>query len=167
MAITAADLKFYLSGGAANTDPDASLGGDISTTEITTDVLNNLFDKVTGDEANDGDTEYRGFYVKNAHGSLTLESAVVWILTNTPGGDSVEIGKEATKGSGKQTITNESTAPTTVSFVTAVDKANGLALGDLSPGDVYLIWVKRIVPASCAVYDSDYFEAKFEGDTAA
>ncbi len=167
MAITSADLKFHLSGGAANSDPDASLGGDVSTTEIVNDSLNNLFDKVLGDEAHGGDIEYRGFYIKNTHGSLTLEAAVVWIKTNTPGGDSVQIGIEATKGSGKQTITNESTAPAAIGFYSAADKDNGLALGDLAPGDVYLIWVKRVVPADCVAYDSNYFEIKVEGDTAA
>ncbi len=63
MAIVSTDLLFYHSGGAGNSDPDASLGGIISTTQITDASDNNLFDDVTGDEASSGDTEYRGFYL--------------------------------------------------------------------------------------------------------
>ena len=36
MAIVAGDLKIYLSGGAGNSDPNASLGGIISSTEVQT-----------------------------------------------------------------------------------------------------------------------------------
>ena len=167
MAIVASDLKFYLSGGASNSDPDASLGGVCSSVEITDDTLHNLFDKVTGDESAVGDTEYRAFYVKNNHATLSLESAKLWIKTNTPGGDSVQIGKEASSGDNKQTITNESTAPTGITFADCANKAAGLDLGTLAAGAVYMIWVKRVVPASCAAYDDNYFELQLEGDTSA
>jgi hypothetical protein len=169
MAIVATDIKFYHSGGASNSDPNASLGGVVSSVEITDNTLHNLFDKVSGDESSAGDTEYRAFFVKNNHGTLTLENAYAWVLTNTPGGDSVEIGKEASSGSSKQTIGNESTAPSspTITFAACATKGAGLSLGNLAPGVVYMIWVKRIVPASCAVYDNNYFEIKVEGDTAA
>jgi len=167
MAISAVDLKFFLSGGAVNSDPNASLGGAISSTQITDNTLNNLFDKVTGDESSAGDTEYRAFYVKNDHATLTLENAYVWIQTNTPGNDSVQIGKESASGSPIQSVANESTAPSGISFSDAASKGAGLALGDLAPGVVYGIWIKRVVPSSCPAYDNDSFVIKFEGDTAA
>ena len=166
MPITGSDLKFYLSGGASNADPDLSLGGVISSVEITDDTLNNLFDNVIGDEALAGDNEYRGLYIKNTHATLTLEETVAWILTNTPADDAVQIGIEASKGSGKQTIADESTAPTAISFSAAASKATGFSLGNLDAGDVYLIWIKRIVPAECGKYNNNYFEIKVEGDTA-
>lgn len=167
MAIVASDIKFYLSGGAANTDPNASLGGALSATEIVDDTLHNLFDKVLGDESDAGDTEYRAFFVKNDHATLTLESAVVWIKTNTPADDSVQIGVEASKGTPKQLVGSESTAPTGPTFSTATSKVNGLSLGDLAAGDVYLIWVKRIVPPDTPAYDDNSFEIQVEGDSAA
>ena len=46
-----------LSGGAANTNPLASLGGIMSTS---TAAGSNIFDDVTGDEGAAGDVEYRG-----------------------------------------------------------------------------------------------------------
>lgn len=97
MPIVQSDIKFYLSGGGSNTDPNAALGGAISSTEIVDASDNNLFDDVTGDESNAGDTEYRAFYVKNTHASLTWQNVKVWIQTNTPAGDSVEIGIEYRK----------------------------------------------------------------------
>jgi len=166
MAIQSTDLKFYLSGGSENSNPNLSLGGYCSTTEIPNNILHNLFDKVTGDESAAGDTEYRAIYVKNTHGSITLENAYVWIKTNTPGGDSVQIGKEASGGDGKQSVANESTAPDGITFGDCSSKATGLALGDLAPGAVYMIWIKRSVPASCAARNDNFFELQFEGDTA-
>lgn len=38
MAITSTDLQFRLSGGSANSDPDASLGGAISSTALAVTV---------------------------------------------------------------------------------------------------------------------------------
>ena len=167
MPITSDDIKFYLSGGETNSNPNLSLGGDISNTEIANATLHNLFDRVLGDESYTGDTEYRAFYVKNTHASLTWEGVKVWIDTNTPAGDTIEIGIESSKGSPKQSIANENTAPTGITFSAPSNKENGLNLGDLLPGDVYMIWVKRIVPPSTAAYNTNYFILKFEGDTAA
>ena len=122
MPITSTDLKFRLSGGAANSDPNASLGGAKSSTEIGTG-LHNLFDQVGSAETTSGDTEYRCFYVHNAHATLALENAVIYIQSNTPSGDtSVEIavGSAAVNGT-EQTVANESTAPTGVTFSSAAN----------------------------------------------
>ena len=61
MAIAASDLEFYLSGGGSNSNPNAALGGVISSSAITNASDNNLFDDVTGDEADSGETHYRCF----------------------------------------------------------------------------------------------------------
>jgi hypothetical protein len=166
MAITASDIKFYLSGGAANSDPNASLGGAISSTEIVSASLHNLFDKVTGDESYAGDTEYRCFYVKNTHGSLTWESVFAWISSAAVGGDAITIAKEASSGSPVQTIVSESVAPVGPVFSTAVSKAAGLSLGDMAAGVSYAIWVKRVVSALTSAYNTDTATIKCEGDTA-
>lgn len=171
MAIVSTDIVFYLSGGAGNSDPNASLGGAISTTPIDlSTTLHNLFDKVTGDEASAGDTEYRCFYVKNNHGSLTWESVVGWIQTESPSTDtSVEIALAAAGKNGTaETLTNESTAPSGgESFVHPTDKASGIAVGDLAHGDYYPIYIKRIVGSSAAAYNADGPTLRLEGDTAA
>ena len=65
------------------------------------------------------DTEYRCFYVHNAmHATLTMQNSVIWIQSNTTSADtSIEIalGSSAVNGT-EQTIANENTAPTGVTF---------------------------------------------------
>ncbi len=70
-----------------NTNPNASLGGAVSSTEVVDNSLHNLFDKVSADESLSGDTEYRAVFIKNNHSTLTLENAKVYIYSNTPSPD--------------------------------------------------------------------------------
>lgn len=169
MPIASSDIKYHLSGGAGNSDPNAALGGAISTTQITDATVANLFDNVSGAEAAAGDTEYRCLYVKNNHGSLTLQGAKVWIETNTPSGDtSAEIGLGSSVVNGtEQTVANESTAPGSVTFSTAAGEGNALTIGDIPAGQHKAIWVKRIVGSGAAAYNADSVVIKVQGDTAA
>lgn len=169
MAIVAGDIKFFLSGGGGNSDPDASLGGVISSTEIVAATLNNLFDDVSGDESASGDTEYRGFYVKNDHGSLTWQNVVVWIQTETPSADTA--CNLALAGEGvnvtMETIADESTAPVGESFTHPTTKGAGLAMSDIAFSEFYGIWVERIVDPAAAAANSDNVILRIEGETAA
>ena len=168
MPITSTDIKFRLSGGGSNTDPNASLGGAKSSTEIGTG-LHNLFDLVSSAETTAGDTEYRCFYVHNAHATLALENAVIYIQSNTPSADtSVEIavGSAAVNGT-EQTVANESTAPTGVTFSSAANLGAALALGNIPAGQHRAVWVKRIVNAGAAAYNDDQATLRVQGDTAA
>lgn len=169
MPITSTDLKFHLSGGAANSDPNAALGGAISTTQIVDATVANLFDNVGSAESAAGDTEYRCFYVKNTHATLTLQAAKVYIQTNTPSADTsaeIGLGTSAVNGT-EQTIANESTAPSAVTFSTAAGSGNALSIGNIPAGQHKAIWLKRIVNAAAAAYNSDSVIIRVEGDTAA
>lgn len=169
MPITSTDLKFHLSGGAANSDPNAALGGAISTTQIVDATVANLFDNVGSAESAAGDTEYRCFYVKNTHASLTLQAAKVYIQTNTPSADTsaeIGLGTSAVNGT-EQTVANESTAPSAVTFSTAAGSGNALSIGNIPAGQHKAIWLKRIVNAAAAAYNSDSVIIRVEGDTAA
>lgn len=168
MAIVAGDLDFHLSGGSGNSDPNAALGGAISTTQIGSSV-HNLFDQVSGAESTAGDTEYRCFYVKNAHGSLTLQGAKIWIQSNTPSSGTavrIALGTSAVNGT-EQTIGNESTAPSGVTWSTAADEANALSIGDIPFGEHKAIWVERVVTAGASAYSDDQATIRVKGDTAA
>lgn len=168
MPIASSDIQFRLSGGASNTDPNASLGGAKSNTQIAEATLHNLFDIVSSAEALSGDTEYRCFYIHNNHGSLTLENAKVYIETNTPSVDtSVEIGLGAAAVNGTETaIANESQAPAGVTFSTP-SQGSPLVIGNIPPGQHKAVWVKRIVNEGAQAYNSDNVVIKVEGDTAA
>ena len=82
MAIVKTDIKFFLSGGANNVNPEASLGGIPSTTEIDPEAMHNIFDKVIGDESFEGDTEYRIIYLRNTHATLTAERLKLFFIEN-------------------------------------------------------------------------------------
>lgn len=165
MAILSTDIQYRLSGGASNSDPNASLGGAISSTAAGT----NIFDNVSSAEASAGDTEYRCLYIRNGHATLTMQSAKVWIQSNTPSPDTavaIAIAGEGVNGTA-ETIANENTAPSGETFVTAVDEANAISIGNIPPGQHIAIWVRRVVNASAAAYNNDGFTLRAKCDTAA
>jgi hypothetical protein len=167
--IVAGDIDFHLSGGAGNSDPDASLGGAISTTQIVDATLHNLFDIVAGDEALPGDSEYRCFYVKNNHGSLTLQNAEIWVQTESPSTDSDEeigLGTSAIGGT-EQTVADESSAPAGVTFSQANGEGASLAIGNIPAGSHKAVWIKRVISATAAAYDNDSSVIRVKGETAA
>lgn len=163
MPIVATDIKYYLSGGAANADPMLSLGGAISTTEI---AANTLFDDVPSAEASAGDTEYRCIYVKNTHATITLTVPKAFIQANTVGnriaialaGEGLSLAAEA--------VANENTAPVGEVFSQPIDYASGLAMVDIPPGGYHGIWVRRTIPASAAAA-TDTFTLRVQGETVA
>ena len=171
MAIASTDLLLRLSGGAGNTDPDLSLGGVMSTTtSISTTVgEQNLFNDVAGAEASAGSTKYRGLYLLNNHGSLTLSSSVVWIETQTPSASSIIAIALAGEGVNAtiETVANEDTAPSGESFSSPATKGAGLSTGSLTFGQRYGIWIRRIISASASAQDNDDWQLKWEGDTPA
>lgn len=161
MPIISSDIKFRLSGGAANTDPALSLGGVKSSVDAS-----NYFDDVSSAEASAGDTEYRCLYVHNNHGTLTLIGAKIWIQTQTPSGDTdVAIGLGAAAVNATETATaDESTAPGSVSFSAPSSSAGGLTIGDIPAGQHKAVWVRRTINAAAAAY-SDSFTLRVQGDT--
>ncbi len=161
MAIISTDIQYRLSGGSSNSNPAASLGGVKSST-----AASNYFDDVSSAEASAGDTEYRCVYVHNNHGTLSLIGAKVFIQTNTPSSDTdvaIGLGSSAINGT-EQTVVDESTAPSGVSFSAPTTFAGGLAIGDLAAGAHKAVWVRRTVNAGAAAY-ADSFTLRVQGDT--
>lgn len=162
MAIVSGDILYKLSGGSGNSNPDASLGGIISSTTAGT----NVFDDVGSAEATAGDIEYRCLYVLNNHASLTYLGAKIWIQTNTPSADTtVAIGLgTAGLNTTEQTVANENTAPTSVTFSSPTDFTGGLTMGDIPFGQRYAFWIRRTVTAGAAGA-ADSFTIRIQGDT--
>lgn len=163
MPISPSDIQFRLSGGAANAAPAASLGGVKSSVASPA----GLFDDVTAAQSSAGSVEYRCAYVHNAHATLTLENAVAWISANTPNvGTVVEIGiGTAALNATEQTVASESTAPAGVTFAVAANKAAGIALGSIPPGQGRSVWARRTVTAGASA-GADTATIKVEGETA-
>lgn len=170
MPIAAGDIDFFLSGGAGNSDVNASLGGVKSTaTQITTASLHNLFDIVSSAEASAGDTEYRCIYVVNSHGSLTLQSTVVWFSTDSSGADTDPAMALAGEGlnTTTETVADENTAPVGESFTTPTTEGGGLSMGNIPATQFYGLWIRRTVTAAASAASGLSFIITVKGDTAA
>jgi hypothetical protein len=168
MPITATDIQFRLSGGASNSDVNASLGGAKSSTQVTTASLHNLFDQVSGAESAAGDIEYRCIYFHNAHGSLSLQNARAYISSNTPATDTtldIAAAGEGINGTA-ETIANENTAPAGETFSAPANYAAGIVLGTIPAGQHHAIWIRRTVTAGAAARNLDNATIVVEGETA-
>lgn len=129
--------------------------GNASDTITVAAKANGLFDNVSNAEALAGDTEYRCFYVKNAHSADSLYDVKLYIGSNTSGDDAIQLGLDlAGVGDGAttglaDTVGDENTAPDpAVTFTTAADLGNALSIGVLAAGECHAVWQKRIVSAS-------------------
>ena len=162
MSITSAEVVYRLSGGAANSNANASLGGAKSSTVVPAA----LFDDVTSAESAAGDTEYRCIYVHNANGTLTMQNAVLWITANTTANRiAVGVGSSAINGT-EQTVADENTAPTGVTFSQPTTKGAAIALGNIPPGQHRAVWLRRAITAASAA-SNDTYSLRVECDTAA
>ena len=162
MPIITTEIQYRLSGGAANSNANASLGGAKSSQAVPL----NFFDDVTSAESAAGDVEYRCFYVHNANATLALQNAVVWIQSNTTGNRvAIGVGSSAINGT-EQTVANEGTAPAGVTFTQPSSKGAGLALGNIPAGQHRAVWVRRTVAAATPA-SNDTYTLRVEGDTAA
>lgn len=163
MPITSADIKYRLSGGAANADPLLSIGGAKSSV----DASATIFDTVSGDESTAGDLEYRCVYVHNAHATLTMENAILWIQANTPSTSTtidVSLGTSAINGV-EQTVANENTAPAGMTWTAAANSGAAIALGNIPPGQSKAVWLRRTVTAAAPAI-ADSFTLRTQCDTA-
>ena len=77
MVLTSGQILFFLSGGAANSNPLESKGGQISNSVILPDDFNTVFDDITAVENSEGTLEHRALYVKNG-GSDMLRAARIY-----------------------------------------------------------------------------------------
>jgi len=145
-------IEYRLTGGAANSDPDASLGGDASSNQLSGTALNNLFDNVDPTEAAAGDTEYRAISLHNS-GDATARH-VEFYFTDTVNAESiVSVWYDST---GTQTIGNESTEPTGASgnWTTPL-VGSKLSLGDIAAGSAHRLWIRRVISVGAANLNDD------------
>lgn len=162
MPVSISDVQFRLSGGSANTNPNNSLGGQISTTQINPTNPQNLFDNISSAEASAGDIEYRCFYVFNSNATDTFFEVTVYISSQTTStSTSIEIGADPSgPGNGSTTgvattIANEGVAPAGVVFSSPSTPVGGIILGDFGPQQGRAVWVRRTVLSGALFLASD------------
>lgn len=107
----------------------------------------NLFDTVTAAQALLGKISYRCVYVLNKHATDTATDVRVWVKQSTPAGDEIDIGLGTSAVSGtEQTVGNELTAPSGVTFSHPLTYASSLVIGNLTAGQWKALWQRRTVP---------------------
>lgn len=160
MAVADANLVLRLStgnatgnGNTAASTPNASLGGDVSTTILTNNSLHNLFDAVSGDENVALVPEYRLLFIHNNHATdVAGPNGKLWLFTNTVAGASTisialdSTGQTALASAAVQSkiIANETTAPSPAeTWSSPLTKAAGISLANLAAGFVLPVWIRR------------------------
>lgn len=168
MAIEAGDIAVRLSttaGSAGNTTastPAASLGKYVSTTELVSATLNNLFPDVTIAEATSGITRYRCVFICNLHASQTWRGVQVWVMSQTPGGADIAIGVDPAgavpmgqSAAQAEQIASETTAPAGVTFSAPASQADAVTIGDIPAGHCIAVWVRARVTAGIEAVNLD------------
>lgn len=175
-AIIASEVltKYSVAAAAGNTTAgtaNGSLGDQISTTQWTGGVANDLFDDVTGAQNAASAVDYRCIFVHNNNASNTLENAVVYLSAETAGGASIAVGADPTAesaiGSGSTqavTVATETDAPAGVTFSSPTTVGAGVALGNIPVGHCKAFWVRRTA-ANSAALSGDGVTIAVTGDT--
>lgn len=175
-AITPSEIlfKFSVSAAAGNTTAGTaatSLGDQISTTTITDNTLNNLFDDISGAENAASTVDYRCIFVHNSNSANTLQNAAAWLSAETAGGASIAIGVDTTAASAigsasaqALTVANETTAPAGVTFSSPTTFGTGISLGSIPAGSCRAIWIRRTA-ANTAALSNDGVTISVQGDT--
>lgn len=161
MAVTASDIKFYES--TTTVSSKDSLGGARTSTEVDqTTTLHNLFDRVEGAESSAGDTNYRVIYVRN-EASQTAFNVTLWLSDNNS--SQISFGVNEAAGANAQSLTNESTAPSNVTFSQPSTRATGVDIGDLTANQARAVYLKREIAAGASAVDNATFELSAGVDT--
>ena len=181
MPLQASDLEFRYTDNADQSSNTLSLGGTISSNTIPTSSPN-VFDDVTADESEAGDTEYRAIGLINTSATFDFLDVKVWITgynRAASGADTIYFALENPGGSPSsiQTISDESTAPDTSKFTVATgdtvswteegSPSSTLTFGTISAGGSNWmgIWLKRVVPAGATAYSNRSCTIKVRGET--
>lgn len=164
-------MHLRLTGGAANSNVNNSLGGAMSSVQITSGSLNNLWDDVGGLESRDGDVgEYRCFAVLNNDATATMIGTKIWISQEpTNAAIVIDIGLSPTAvGTGSESInngTNEDLAPSGVTFSHPTTFGGGLSIGNLTPGQRKYVWARRTVTAGAGASQNTTYAVKVACET--
>lgn len=151
-----ASLQIMLTGGAANADPNLSLGGVGSADQISAVAMNNLFDNSTPPESLAGFTDYRAVDILN-NGDAVAQNVQLFISSETPSPDSqVDLSSEGVDPAAPITLPDEadSTNQLAGQAFTHNISTNKLALPDIPVNSRCRIWLRRTVSAG-AVNNND------------
>lgn len=170
MVVTREEIGLFYSGGTNNEEPDASLGGQISTHQIVDDGMNNLWPDVSGFDAQIGIIGHRLLYIKNLNETDTFGTVKAWIsqqnsFTESAGTTVIGIGV-ATAGldNTEAAIANSETPPPGVVFTdVAKTEATAIQFGNIPPLHFFGIWIRRTILSGAEQSPNDYYNLRIQG----
>lgn len=132
-------IEYRYTGGSANSNPNASLGGVGSSVQLLTTALNTLFDSIPNTDVVLGNNvEYRAFDIYNSGDATALH--VQFFLTDTPNSDTaIAVWFDSV---GTQSVADELTEPAGASW-TAPDNVTKMDLANIPAGGSHRIWIRR------------------------
>ena len=147
--VTTDQVVLRLSGGSANNNGAASLGGLKSQFAASGQLFGTL------GSSSSARVIYRCVYVQN-DGASSLTSATVSIQSNTPSPDTqLAIGLGTSPiGGVEQTVGSAVTAPTGVTF-SEPDELSPLAIGTIPAGQAKAVWIRLSVDADAVSFPND------------
>lgn len=143
----------------------------MSSVQITSGAINNLWDDVGGLESRDGDVgEFRCFAIYNADATASMVNTKIWISQEpTNPAIVIDIGISPTPvGTGAESInngTNEDLAPSGVSFSHPTTLGGALNAGTLTPGQRRYVWSRRTVMAGAGASSNTTYFVKVACET--
>jgi hypothetical protein len=162
------ELRLSVAAAAGNTTAStaaASFGDQVSTTDVESGDLNNLWPDVSSATAAAGAVEYRCVFLANTD-TETLIGAEVSVTSQVSGGSTLAIGLDpigvtaiGSASAQATTIANGTSAPAGVSFSTGP-----LTIGDLDTNEAVAVWVRRTTTAG-AVPTTDAATLLLNGDS--
>jgi hypothetical protein len=188
MPIVNTDILFKLSApgaSAGNTTSGTSgnsWGNYISTTQLSSTPLNNLFPDITGAQNAADQVDYACVFIHNNTGSGdSMLNTVAWLPTSlfVSGGALIALAADTFAASAigsssqqAQKITASTNAPTGVSgwvsptgtTPTSPSYTNGIVLGTIAPGSCIAVWVRRTAQNTAPV-NNDGFGIQVNFDT--
>lgn len=151
MATSFQDITFVLSGGAGNSDPNFSIGGDPSTSVIVS-AINNLFSNLSPDDLAEDLTDYRCFYVFN-DGDSTIYSVKLWIDSEVDLGSTILMGVDSKDETQRITIDGTITGGY---FILQYTTVSGIFnTGHILFDNDIVVWAANIADAINTLTDSN------------
>jgi hypothetical protein len=179
MPLISSDVDLYYSlktgaaGNSAASTAAESLGKYISTTPIVTATLYNLFPTLTGDQNAASASDYKCFFVRNKHATLTALSTVLWLSGLTANSVVYSIGVDTNAASAigasaaqAAQIATTANAPAGVTFTAPTTKLTGIVIGDILAGQCRAVWVRRTA-ANTPALNNDSITLNLDCDTRA
>lgn len=125
----------------------------MSTLEIPRDELCLIFPDVDRGEAKYGDVKYRKIFAVNVHVTDEFLVSRLWLLMQPNAGIKIALGLG--------TLTD--TDGEAISYSEPMSKESAIYLGDLAPGVIVPIWMRRVVPAGTPEFDRGFFQFALTG----